>query len=683
MQTRPPATCLPFRQVHLDFHTSEFIEDVGRDFRKTDFIAALRRGHANSVTAFAKCHHGWSYYPTKVGHPHPHLKRNLLGEMVSACRESGIAVPIYLTVQWDERTARAHPEWRVIKADNAPFQSSTPDDRSAMNQLGAQWHPLCLNHKPFVDHLIAQANEVADLFAPDGLFMDILLPWECVCRECLQSIDAAGLDPEKPADRLENHRRVIFEYYRTFHERVIARRPGMRVFHNSGHIHKNERERWKYFTHLELESLPTGGWGYDHFPVSARYANTLGHAYLGMTGKFHSTWGEFGGFKRPTALAYECLQMVSLGARCSVGDQLHPLGIMDPATYDLIGAAYARVEKLEPWLTGARPRSEIAIFSAEGHWHNRAWERSDTGCARILLESQIPFDVIDAGADFPAYRLIILPDAIEPDAQLARRLRAFVKNGGSLLLSGSSGMNPTHTRFLLPIRATVDGQSDFRPDYLVATPSLDPDLVASPIVVYDRAYRIKAKPGARVLAETRLPYFNRTWRHFCSHQHAPPRPERNSSYDGIVHDGRILAFAHPIFGCYFDRGQPHYKYLVRGAIRRLLPESGREVNVRMPSAGRISLMEQPSENRLLLHLLYCQPQLRGESGFGWEGRQKMEIIEDAVPVFDIPCRIRLPRKPRDVRLASTGRAVPFTHRNGAIEFVVRKVDLHELVVIER
>ena len=47
----------------------------------------------------------------------------------------------------------------------------------------------------------------------------------------------------------------------------------------SGHIYKGERERWSYFTHLELESLPTGGWGYDHFPVSARYANTLGLEY--------------------------------------------------------------------------------------------------------------------------------------------------------------------------------------------------------------------------------------------------------------------------------------------------------------------------------------------------------------------------------------------------------------------
>ena len=37
-----------------------------------------------------------------------------------------------------------------------------------------------------------------------------------------------------------------------------------------------------FFSHLELESLPTGGWGYDHFPLSAKYVAGLGLDYLGM-----------------------------------------------------------------------------------------------------------------------------------------------------------------------------------------------------------------------------------------------------------------------------------------------------------------------------------------------------------------------------------------------------------------
>ncbi len=44
---------LPSRQVHLDFHTSELIHDVGEDFDKAQWQAALRAGHLNSFTVFA------------------------------------------------------------------------------------------------------------------------------------------------------------------------------------------------------------------------------------------------------------------------------------------------------------------------------------------------------------------------------------------------------------------------------------------------------------------------------------------------------------------------------------------------------------------------------------------------------------------------------------------------------
>ena len=37
----PPADFLPFRQIHLDFHTSEAIPDVGADFDPDEFAATL------------------------------------------------------------------------------------------------------------------------------------------------------------------------------------------------------------------------------------------------------------------------------------------------------------------------------------------------------------------------------------------------------------------------------------------------------------------------------------------------------------------------------------------------------------------------------------------------------------------------------------------------------------------
>ncbi len=53
---------LPFRQIHLDFHTSEMIPDIGAEFDPDEFGDTLVRAHVNSITCFARCHHGWNYY---------------------------------------------------------------------------------------------------------------------------------------------------------------------------------------------------------------------------------------------------------------------------------------------------------------------------------------------------------------------------------------------------------------------------------------------------------------------------------------------------------------------------------------------------------------------------------------------------------------------------------------------
>ena len=61
----------PVRQVHLDFHTSPDVPGVGADWDADHFVATLQSAHVNSITVFAKCHHGMNYYPTQIGPVHP------------------------------------------------------------------------------------------------------------------------------------------------------------------------------------------------------------------------------------------------------------------------------------------------------------------------------------------------------------------------------------------------------------------------------------------------------------------------------------------------------------------------------------------------------------------------------------------------------------------------------------
>ncbi|MDB5539309.1 MAG: hypothetical protein JWQ89_1036 [Devosia sp.] len=672
---------LRYRQIHLDFHTSEHIPGIGSAFDPDDFVGTLKAAHVNSITIFAKCHHGWSYYPTKVGAPHPQLARpDLMGDMVRALTAADIECPIYISVQWDERNARLHPEWRAMSATNR-YNHTIAGDQSAARQLSPAWHTLCLNHKAYRDELLEQAREVARNYETQGIFFDIILTPDCVCAACLATMEEHGLDAENPADRLKNDEWVNERFRSETSAALRAEFPGLRVFYNCGHIHKQGPERFASYSHLELESLPTGGWGYDHFPSSARYAATLGLDFVAHTGKFHTSWGEFGGFKHPDALEFEAAQMVALGSKCLVGDQLHPNGAINPDTYASIAPAYARIEKLEPFLENARQVSEIAILAAE--FFHRVGARnntSDDGAAQMLQELKLPFDVIDPSTGFDAYRLLILPDQIPVDAQLAARLDAFTANGGKLLLTGSSALNPDGS-FAVPagIRST-GAPVALNPSYMRAGRELDQSLTETPFVMYGIGQIIVAA-GAEVLAEIGPSYFNRTFRHYSSHQHTPDDPSAAALGAAVTLHRGIGYVAYPIFAMYHAMGQPLYKYVIRGLINRLLPDQVLVTD--LPSSARATLTRQAEQKRHILHLLYGAPQIRGKGvPAGENGVRVMEMIEDIPTLGPVTASVRLPRSPSRVYDALTGKDVPFSNGGDRVEVTLPSLHIHSALVFE-
>ena len=185
---------LRFRQIHLDFHTSPHIDGVGADFDKRAWQETLRRGHVNSITCFSKCHHGWSYHPTRVGRRHPHLAFDLLRAQFDACKEIDVNVPVYLSAGVDNVASHEHPEWREVSADGQYTGW-------ARRVTDAGFHKMCF-HTPYLDYLCEQIREAARLFpGADGLFLDIISQNECCCRWCLAVMAREGLDATKEADR--------------------------------------------------------------------------------------------------------------------------------------------------------------------------------------------------------------------------------------------------------------------------------------------------------------------------------------------------------------------------------------------------------------------------------------------------------------------------------------------------
>ena len=174
-------------------------------------------------------------------------------------------------------------------------------------------------------------------------------------------------------------------------------------------------------------------------------------------------------------------------------------------TYEVIGAAYSEVEAKEPWCKGAVNVADIGLLSAEavngGDATARVDSAPDTGAARVLLEEQLLFDIIDAEMDFSAYKMLILPDSITVDDELKAKLDTFLADGGKLFMTGDSGLNPSKTDFVFDVGAEFDGPSQFEPDYIVPVDELRPEFIKNPLVMYNRANRIKVTEGTFAWAD--------------------------------------------------------------------------------------------------------------------------------------------------------------------------------------
>lgn len=667
---------LRFRQIHLDFHTSPVIPGIGKSFEKKLWQERLRLAHADSITCFSCCHHGWSYHPAKVGAIHPGLNFNLLRAQIDACHEIGVNVPIYLTAGVNNRVAELEPGWREVTPEGEWTRGRSP--------LEAGFKKLCFN-SPYLDYLCRLTEEAARLFPDaDGMFFDIITQGQCCCPACMRDMAAEGYDPRKEEDRLRFARRTLKKYLQKVTEAARCVNPDMPVFHNSGGVllAPGNRDLLHCYSHLELESLPTGGWGYDHFPLLAAYSRTLDRDFLGMTGKFHTTWGEFGGFKHPNALRYECAAMLAQGARCSVGDQLHPTGMPDESTCRLIGAAYAEVERKEPWCRNGESAANVAILSPDGFQKNlKRDESSEIGLSRLLLEGHIPFDRLDDGNDFSAYKVLIVPEGLRPDADLRKRLDQFLADGGKLIVSGTALLKKEcdEPAFDLPLR--YEGETELFPNFAETAPDFA-GTVTSPFVMYYPSQKIKVT-GGKSLGRIYDPYFNRDYRHFCSHQHTPYRPEP-SGYDVGVLTDNILYFAHPVFLLYANYGAVILKDFLLKTINALIG-SDLPIRTTMPSQGRITLMKQTAERRYVAHALYADTIVRGMKSDLYPGRMSptvpIQVIETLNPVYDVKFCFRLPEKIRKVTLEPQGMEIPFEERDGQVETVLEKLVCHQMIVL--
>jgi hypothetical protein len=345
--------------------------------------------------------------------------------------------------------------------------------------------------------------------------------------------------------------------------------------------------------------------------------------------------------------------------------------------YHVIGEAYRHIEQLEPYLDQAAPVSEAALLT-DGLALEGPNTETNFGWVKLLTESRVQFDVVTPAVEWERYALLILPDELKVDEPTASRLRAYVAQGGSVVVTHKAGLLAgTDRSWLEPYGLRFAQMSPFKPAYFVPQVKMTGEIPAFEYALYEGASQWRAESPATVLARLGEPLFQRSPKHYTSHAQTPF--DHTTEYAALARSGSVALFAFPLGKSYCNQGY----WIYRQAFQKVLSELLRSplIQTNAPLSTELALMHQASrpeggrKERHLVHIVNYSP-LR-------HTRKHTDFCEDPIPLTNVAVRINLPLKVASVRAVVAGEGLPLRRApGGGVEVLVPRVAIHEVLSFE-
>lgn len=651
LKMHQPKYCLFY-----DNHTMPACPDVGENFDVEAFTDRIKDCGVDYLTFHARCNLGMAYYNTKIGIKHPSLRYDLFGKLADACQRKDIALTAYLNGGISSAEGVLHRDWTTIAFDGREYRDPrfTPYVRT-----------MCYN-SPYRNHLIAMVEEIANNYPVSGFFIDCLQRFYCVCPICVKEMKERGIDftNNKAVGEFSDFSalRLADDIYKA----ATAIKPDLLIYHNN----PGYEEQAEFSTYFEVECLPAGNWGYEYLPVLSHYLRTLGDMpILNMTGRFYD-WGDFGGLRPEAAIKSELLYGLANGMRPNVGGHFHPRGDLNNAVFDRIEIIYKELQTMEPWYDNAKNITEIAIVYPR-KVENIRGDRRLKSAVRILSELKQQFDVVTTFSDWSKYEVLVIPDDITFNEEIAQRIKAHIAAGKAVIASGASGLDKEKTHFVLEKEWGVKylGENIFDPAYFTVGENFNSDLPDMPLSLYSSGIDIEPLPGTSVEANLIKPYYNRGWDGEYAFYYNPP--DEVTDKPALTVNRKVAHFSHRIFSGYSDKASVELRTVFTNVLNKYLPDPLIKYE-NLPSFCRVFVTEQPG--RKMAHILSYVPELRGP---------KTQMIEEGIELHKVKIALRNDgRVPKRVYLAPERTSLPFKITDGYISVTVPVMNGYSLIVFE-
>ena len=634
--------------VHFDFHAGTDCNEIGKRVNPGMVNEIIDQIKPDFIQIDCKGHPGYSSYPTKIGNPAP----GFIGDPLKIWREAtaarGVALYMHYSGVYDMRAVQLHPCWAVINADGKASDQYT-------SVFG-----------PYADSLmIPQFKELSSVYGVDGIWVD----GDCWAHQIDYSPAAkkefsreTGIS-NIPAKAGEAHWKEYLDFNRQ------AFRNYLNHYVNELHQYNPKFQiasNWSYTTFMpEPVSAPidfiSGDFSATNSLNSARFEGRFirnqGKPWDLMAWGFSWLWNQSGtmSVKTPIQIERELASVMSLGGGVQVYMRQQRDGSVYRWALPILSDVSKFVRARQPWCQYAKAIPQIGLILPSDVLYDRTNKPFSSydyhlapmqGILRSLLTSQQVVDVVADHqlTDINKYPLLIYPewDSISP--VFRQKLLKYVSSGGKLLIIGPKAAS----LFKDELKVTFKGNPEIKTNGLAYKNILADVQSLSQVVV--------PGPGA-------VP--------FGKYYYSWDMEDKSETAATIANygKGRIGALYMNIGDVLLNRNVTVVREFLNALVKELFPDPIVEVN----GSHLVDITTNKLNGKLIVNLVNTA---------GPHDNESILVYDEIPAILNLTIFVKYPTKPRKVMLQPSNIQIPYQYINGKIHCTLKKLDLHEMIVIE-
>ncbi len=440
-----------YRRQLTDMHIADDREEYLSKFNENEYFSCLKKAHIQSPMIYLQSHTGLCNFPTRVARTHKAMEgeNNAVRRLISLCKEDGMKVVGYYSLIFNNVAASLHPEWAIRYVDGSTWQDK-----------GQRYGLCCPNNLEYRKFVKENVAELAAYFKDlDGVFYDMPY-WEvpCHCASCQKRYKKeTGRElPSKEDWSDENWLLYVkkrqdwmvdfVRYVKSISKKIL---PKTTVEFNFAAVIGCT---WLGGSTegINEECEFTGGdlYGdlYSHsFTAKYYYGITKNQPFEYMTCRCNKNLREHTITKPQEMLDAEILlTLAHHGATLDI-DAINPDGTLDPRVYEKVSKAFEKQIPYEKYMSKGRLYADVAVYFDSKTMFEEPYAKTyNKLCAvsahKTLVESHIATAVIANMNmnNLAGYKMIVAPCLQDFDNDEPLKLIDYVKNGGTLYLSGRS-----------------------------------------------------------------------------------------------------------------------------------------------------------------------------------------------------------------------------------------------------